>query len=327
MFIKRLLLCSVVTIELIVIIWLGITVGQKIHQKNVLGATSASQLHKKDLSFPKDPTLQYYYESAPNTTQEDQPIWLPEKAIYTINSDGLNERYEYSIDKPSNTFRIITLGDSFTFGHYVSTINNWPERLEDMLNSTLQCKNIIKFEVINLGEPGYDIQYIAHRYKTKGLKYNPDLLIWLESGKGFDRFNELKGPYEKARKQQLKAAGQLNDLADYTRAYKMAEKDVHEAHTQNELSALVDSWWHEFLLFNKDTPLVVTTYTDEKKSNISRLRSYAQSTAHMYIANVITGRNTDQNTLRDGHPNSNGHAQIAHDTFLQLHKLGLIPCE
>lgn len=327
MFLKRLLLFCIITPQLIVIIWLGTSIIQKIYNKNVLGVTNVSQLHKKNLSFPNDPTLQYYYESAPNTTQEDQPIWLPEKVIYTINSDGFNERYEYSVNKPPNTFRILTLGDSFTFGHYVSTVNNWPEQLEDMLNSRLQCKNQIKFEVINLGEPGYDIQYVTHRYKTKGKKYSPDLLIWLEPGKGFDRFNELKGPYEKKREQELENAGQLNDLADYTRAYKMAEHDVHEAYSQSELDALVDAWWQNFLVIKGETPLIVTTYTDEIRPHIVRLQQYAQSTTYMYISKAITGRNEDKFTLPDGHPNANGHAQIASDTFTLLNNLGLLPCE
>ena len=58
------------------------------------------------------------------------------------------------IKKNKDTFRIITLGDSFTFGMYINTKDNWTELLEDKLNSDMGCKNISMFEVINLGVGG-----------------------------------------------------------------------------------------------------------------------------------------------------------------------------
>lgn len=328
MFWKRLFLISIVSSELIVIIWLCFLVIQKTSQKqNVLGAESVTRLHKENLIFPTDPTLKFFYESEPSKTYEEQPKWLPEKAIYTINPDGLNDRYEYSIDKPRDTFRIITLGDSFTFGHYISTPNNWSERLEDMLNTQLVCKNTIKFEVINMGQPGYDIQYIAHRYKTRGLKYNPDLLIWLESGTGFDRFNEIKAPYQKKYEQQFQTAGKLNTTEDYTRAYQLAMKDIHAKYSQTELDTTLDSWWKDFIVTRQQTPLIVTMYNDEPSSHVSRLRHFAQTTTRMYVADIISGRNATQNTLPDGHPNANGHLQIARDTYDFLTRLGFLLCD
>ena len=38
--------------------------------------------------------------------------------------------------------------------------------------------------------PGYDIPYIVERYERHGQKYNPDLVIWLESSSGFIRNTE-----------------------------------------------------------------------------------------------------------------------------------------
>ena len=59
--------------------------------------------------------------------------WGPNKGTYTINNDSLNERFNYSENKDKNTFRIITLGASYTYGLYVDTKNNWTEILEDIL--------------------------------------------------------------------------------------------------------------------------------------------------------------------------------------------------
>jgi len=63
-----------------------------------------------------------------------------------INSDGFRGR-EYSVDKPSNTFRVIVLGDSFTFGQGFNLEDTFCYRLEKLLNENHPEKN---FEVLNL---------------------------------------------------------------------------------------------------------------------------------------------------------------------------------
>ena len=74
----------------------------------------------------------------------------------------------------------MTLGDSFTFGVYVNTEDNWTELLEDKLNSIKNiCPNTDHFEVINLGVGGYDIEYAAKRYINRGKVYNPNIILLL----------------------------------------------------------------------------------------------------------------------------------------------------
>jgi len=107
------------------------------------------------------------------------PPWLGYTPAYTINSDTLNDGSEYQIQKPKDTYRIMTLGDSFTFGFYVNTYDSYPETLERLLNEQ-PCNN--KFEVLNLGLPGYDIRQSLERFKRRGSKYNPDLVIWFLVG-------------------------------------------------------------------------------------------------------------------------------------------------
>ena len=89
------------------------------------------------------------------------------------NSDNLRD-VEHSIDKPPNTYRIVVLGDSMTFGWGVNEEDTWWKILENKLNTN--SKNI-KYEIINLGVwmYTYDQQYL--RLKEKGLKYQPDLVI------------------------------------------------------------------------------------------------------------------------------------------------------
>jgi len=149
---------------------------------------------EKDFIFPANIRLNYYFEPRPNHTQKFNTEWLDYEIKYTFNSDGLNERFDYSKDKEKNVYRIIAIGDSFTFGSNVNTKDNYPEVLEDYLSEKLKCSNISNFEVINLGVPGYDIEYAVERFYRKGIKYNPDLILWLINYWNLDNINELKIP-------------------------------------------------------------------------------------------------------------------------------------
>jgi lysophospholipase L1-like esterase len=112
----------------------------------------------------------------------------PSQAKYTINKDTLNERYDYSVKKQPGVFRIMTIGDSFTYGLYTNTDRNWTELLEDKLNADLRCQKSRKVEVINLAVNGYDITYTVERFLKRGIKYNPDLVIW--PIRSFKKLNE-----------------------------------------------------------------------------------------------------------------------------------------
>src|SRR3989344_857994 len=118
-----------------------------------------TRLYSGDLMFSETKeNLKYFFESIPNNIQIHTAEWLGYKVQNRINSDGLNDNIEYKIEKDDSTYRIITIGDSFTFGLYVQTKDNYPEQLEVMLNSKLKCNSVKKFEVINLGENIYDIE-------------------------------------------------------------------------------------------------------------------------------------------------------------------------
>ena len=53
----------------------------------------------------------------------------------SINSLGFRDRREYSLEKPPNTFRILVLGDSVTFGHGTLDDTTYPYLLEQQLRA------------------------------------------------------------------------------------------------------------------------------------------------------------------------------------------------
>jgi hypothetical protein len=113
-------------------------------------------------------------------------ICLPATTV-KINSYGLRD-YEYSIEKPPNTYRIIVLGDSFTFGHGVELNETYVKVLENLLNKN---KKKWRYEVINFGVPGYSMEEKVVLFKTKGLSLDPNLVILQYLPDDIENFTEI----------------------------------------------------------------------------------------------------------------------------------------
>ncbi len=90
-----------------------------------------------------------------------------------INGLGLRGR-ERSFEKPPGTFRIVGLGDSFTFGVGVRDEDTWLQRLETLLNLREDGR---RYEVLNAGVGGYgtrdEIAALEHRW----MALDPDLVL------------------------------------------------------------------------------------------------------------------------------------------------------
>ena len=94
----------------------------------------------------------------------------------------------YSLAKDPNTFRIVVLGDSYTFGQGVEKDKTFPAVLEKLLNG---MGADVKFEVVNLGfcglntmieaqilaEYGINPDTWAPDPNYRGLAYQPDLVL------------------------------------------------------------------------------------------------------------------------------------------------------
>lgn len=99
-------------------------------------------------------------------------IW--HKRYVKPNSHGFRD-YEYPIKKKEGIYRILGLGDSYTFGHGINKVEDtYLKRLEKMLNNTLPNKLI---EVINIANCGYNVKQELDVLRKKGLSFNPDIII------------------------------------------------------------------------------------------------------------------------------------------------------
>lgn len=107
----------------------------------------------------------------------------------TTNTQGFRDK-EITIKAP-NTYRMLVIGDSFTFGHGISSNDNtYPKKLESYLKN-IEGPTKTKFEVFNLGVKGYSPDQEYRLITTKLASYEPDLIIWTLSNPG-DLFNLIQ---------------------------------------------------------------------------------------------------------------------------------------
>ena len=90
------------------------------------------------------------------------------------NALGFRDTREYALAKSPGTFRILVLGDSVTFGHGALYETSYPYLLEQRLR---EWRPDVKWEVWNLGIPGYNTAQELAYLNAVGERYAPDLVV------------------------------------------------------------------------------------------------------------------------------------------------------
>ena len=91
-----------------------------------------------------------------------------------INNLGFRDPRDYDLAKKPNTFRIIVLGDSVTFGHGSIYESTYPYLLESRLK---QWRPDVDWQVWNLGVPGYNTSQELAYLRDVASTYQPDLVV------------------------------------------------------------------------------------------------------------------------------------------------------
>lgn len=127
--------------------------------------------HHKD-----HPTL--FWVQTPNLD-----VVLPDGVPLKTNSLGLRDD-EVVMPKPKDVYRILSLGESSTWGANISAENAYSELLEKLLNERLGGPGgeIKHYEVVNAGVGAYTIWQSNIYLQEEGIKLDPDMvLIYHES--------------------------------------------------------------------------------------------------------------------------------------------------
>jgi lysophospholipase L1-like esterase len=118
--------------------------------------------------YEPDPAL--YWKLKPNQNCYTK---IDRKPVH-INSHGTRGR-EFTVAKPANTIRIVSLGDSKTFGWGLTEAESYSGVLEKLLQERAGSNR--KVEVINAGVNAYSYPQMHAYFKKVALTYSPDMVI------------------------------------------------------------------------------------------------------------------------------------------------------
>lgn len=128
------------------------------------------------------------YSRLPNKTWVSKTDEFEEK----VTSDNLGYRDKNIGEKGEDVFRIIAVGDSFTFGHGVENNDKtYPKQLELYLTHYLKINK--KIEVINVAEKGYSPDQEYRQIQKRLIQLSPDMILWNFSIPG-DLYNLIQDP-------------------------------------------------------------------------------------------------------------------------------------
>lgn len=223
-----------ISVELVVLFFIGYGYLRRYFSLNPLDSRVTKERPTK--------TYKYFYENEKNVVRTEKADWMDRAVKYHHNRDGLNSMRDYPLEKEKGIFRIAAIGDSFTYGMYVNTKDNWATSLERKLN--LQECGKRTFEVINLGVPGYDVDYTIERNKLRGEQYGPDLFIWFIKSDDFSDSKELSAPFEA---QILKGQAYSVDL------YKQALDLLFKTHDRAKIIKEQTDRLEQYIAENKNT--------------------------------------------------------------------------
>lgn len=129
-----------------------------------------------------------------------------------INSQGTRGP-EFQTEKPAHTIRILSLGDSRTFGWGLTDAETYSRRLEQSLQNYVGPGK--KVEVINAGVNAWSYSQMLVYFRDFGLRYQPDFVI-LGDANLWTQFSEKNSPdFVKSFKWRVRLKNILRRFAIY----------------------------------------------------------------------------------------------------------------
>ena len=271
----------------------------------------SANIKLKNIKITSWNNLKYFYEPDANSVEVAKPEFSNEDITYKFNNDAIRAENDYSVNKKDNVFRLITLGDSYTYGLYLNYYQTYPQILEKLLNEELTCSNIKKFELINLAYGGYDAEYAYARFIKRGMKYDPDMVIWMLNYWNLEIVSEIYHDVY----QQLKLNNNnrnSNDDDKYLRAEKILRDNYSDSFRTEYQKGRIKEMIETF-------PKIVILAGLEGKEKVQKAVFPYLISGRVYYTNDLPDiRKSKDFYLEDGHPSGRGNKKIAEYFFLYL---------
>lgn len=150
--------------------------------------------------------------------------WNDRPLHYFVSSDAQNMQDKmYPAKKEPGVFRVVVVGDSFTFGPYLQLDDTFPKRMERWFNLNAQGR---KVEVVNRGFSGFNTAKESE-VVAKEIGTDPDLVILeitLNDGE--------RGPLTREQKEQIFGTPWLkNGLFQYWKSFGFLLERFHNSQT------------------------------------------------------------------------------------------------
>lgn len=311
---KKYVLIPLIVGQVIIIFFLGKQIY--VDRINTLGISVNIQNEGVGSGSGQNPnsTLKYFYEPEANTVFDEKFPWEPSKKITTsINSDTLHNIEIIISSKPN----IVALGDSFTYGEFVKRTNNWVSLLNTQMDAWKEMR------VVNFGVEGYDIEYAVERFRIRGAKYDPQLVIWFLKGDDFISINERLTPLIKEEKKIFEKT-EMSNPADLVIAKKGQEVPIYikravDKYTKSfggitQVYTYQDKKMRSLRDYYKGPILIM--YLDIKDEHLKMLNKWKEDDSQVYLFKVPE---LDPDMLfPDTHPNEKGHQKIAAELLMFL---------
>jgi lysophospholipase L1-like esterase len=131
-----------------------------------------------------EPDRKLYWRLKPN---QDCYTKIDRRPVH-INSHGTRGP-EFQTEKPADTIRILSLGDSRTFGWGLSDEETYSRRLEQLLRE----RSGKAVEVINAGVNAWSYPQMQVYFRDEGVRFRPDFVIVAEANL-WTQFSEQNSP-------------------------------------------------------------------------------------------------------------------------------------
>ena len=170
--------------------------------------------------YQPDPAL--FWRLKPNqncyTKIDHKPVH-----INSLGTRGL----EFQPNNPAGTLRILSLGDSRTFGWGLTEGETYSGRLEAMLCEQTGRKNI---EVINAGVNAWSYPQMLVYLRNIGLRYQPDIVV-VGPANGWTQFSEKSSPeFVKQFMLRVRLKNFLRHFAIYHYVVEVKLRNFYERH-------------------------------------------------------------------------------------------------
>jgi hypothetical protein len=185
---------------------------------------------------------------------------------YRLVSNSVGLRNTEEVNPDPNVLRVMTIGDSFTFGFYVHNEEAYPSRLEELLEQNYPQR----FQVLNAAMPGYTLADELAYLQDKGLQLEPDMIVLgFYTNDIFDYMPELRQYFQREAMMQntppilaedTSLAGWLTNNSALYNGLLSIRGQLRDANISNQVNRLtptipgLEQRYHSITFLEPDTP-------------------------------------------------------------------------